>query len=316
MNLPVANCLVLGANGFIGSHLVNRLSDAGHFVRCFDRYKSEGYLFGDSFHGNVEIFQGDFLNRASLNDALNDIEYVFHFISTTNPLVSDNDPLIDIETNVRMSIELFSLCVENNVKRVVFASTGGAIYGNPDVKGPISEETRTEPFSPYAIGKLTIENYLNYFNHKHGLKCTTVRISNPYGPRQNILSGQGVIPIFLNKIRLGEPITIYGDGNMIRDYLYIDDLINMIMPLTSDEPKQVLYNLGSGKGYSVNQLIETIEKVTQKDILKEHRPTPSTYVDSIVLDNTRFVNEFSVEPTVNLETGIKKMWEYIQNEYK
>jgi len=316
VKLSVANCLVLGANGFIGSHLVDQLSKAGHFVRCFDRYRRESYLFSNTASNNVEVFAGDFLNRSSLHEALDDIDYVFHFISTTNPLVSDGDPLIDIDTNIRMSVELFSMCVEKNIKRVVFASTGGAVYGNVSTKEITSEDTCPHPFSPYAIGKLTIENYLNYFSHKYGLNGTTVRISNPYGPRQNILSGQGVIPIFLNKIRLGEPITIYGDGEMVRDYIFIGDLVKMIVPLIEKQPKQTVYNLGSGHGYSVNQLVEIIEKVTGESVKRDHRPAPSTYVDTIVLDSHRYVSEFRVEPKTPLSEGIKKMWKYIQDEYE
>lgn len=311
----MAKCLVLGANGFIGSHLVDTLVKEGHFVRCFDRYKSENYLFEESVSGNVEIFSGDFLNRSSLHEALDDIDYVFHFISTTNPLVSDGDPFIDIETNIKMSVELFSLCAEQNIKRIIFASTGGAIYGNVKHPGPISEDICPHPFSPYAIGKLTIENYLDYFSRKHNLNGTTVRISNPYGSRQNILSGQGVIPIFLNKIRLGEPITIYGDGEMIRDYIYIDDVVNMITPLIKTEPKYNLYNVGSGSGHSVNEVVEVMEKITGQKVKKEHQPTPPTYVDNVILDNSRYAQEFGVLNKTTFEQGIEKMWKYVQNEY-
>lgn len=312
----MANCLVLGANGFIGSHLVDTLSKKGHFVRCFDRYKSDNYRFTEPLKGNVEVYSGDFLNRSSLYEALDDIDYVFHFISTTNPLVSDSDPFIDIETNIKMSVELFSLCAERNVKRVIFASTGGAIYGNVDTNKPLSEETLPHPLSPYAIGKLTIENYLNYFARKHNLSGTTVRISNPYGPRQNILSGQGVIPIFLNKVRLGEPITVYGDGGMVRDYIYIDDLVEMIVSVMGSQPEFPVYNLGSGSGHSVNELVSTIERVTGKKVQRDYRPAPATYVDRVVLDNSRYTKEFKIKPKTSFEQGIKRMWAYVQDEYK
>lgn len=313
----MANCLVLGANGFIGSHLVDRLIDDGHFVRCFDRYKHDSYRFQqDNLADKVEVYSGDFLNRSSLYEALDGIEYVFHFISTTNPLVSDSDPLIDVETNIRMSVELFSLCAERDVKKVIFASTGGAIYGNADHPSVLNETLCPHPISPYAIGKLSIEHYLAYFRKKHNLESVTVRISNPYGPRQNIMSGQGVIPIFLNKIRLGEPITIYGDGTMVRDYIFIDDLINMIVPLMNTATKHTLYNLGSGKGHNINELVEIMERVSKKSVHKEYRPTPSTYVDSVVLDNSRYIKEFGDKPMSDIEHGIKKLWEYIKREYE
>jgi len=176
----MAKCLVLGANGFIGSHLVDSLARAGHSVRAFDRFSSEP-LFQEN--AKIDIFRGDFLNMHDLSEALKGVAYVFHFISTTTPVTAENDPLIDIETNIRMSIELFRACVEAKVKRVIFASTGGAIYGEAHDK-PHAEEDIPKPVSPYAIGKLTIEHYLRYFKVKHDLDSIILRISNPYGERQ------------------------------------------------------------------------------------------------------------------------------------
>lgn len=314
----MANCLVLGANGFISSHLVDRLVKDGHFVRCFDRYRRDNYSFNNngSSGGRTEIYSGDFLNRSSLYDALDGIEYVFHFISTTNPLVSDADPFIDIETNIRMSVELFSICSERDVKKVIFASTGGAIYGNIAQKDHLNEDLCPHPISPYGIGKLTIEHYLNYFKQKHNLDSVSIRISNPYGPRQNILSGQGVIPIFLNKIRLGEPVAIYGDGTMIRDYLYIEDLISMIIPLMENPTQHNLYNIGAGQGQSINDLVSIMEHVTGLPVAKEYRPTPATYVDSVILDTSRYTKEFGIKPTFGIEKGIEKLWDYVKDEYE
>lgn len=310
----MANCLVLGANGFISSHLVDRLVKDGHFVRCFDRYRQDSYNFdeGDHTHGKTEIFSGDFLNRSSLYEALEGIDYVFHFISTTNPLKSDADPFIDIDTNIRMSVELFAICSERDVKKVIFASTGGAIYGNSPPNAIINEDLCPRPISPYGIGKLTIEHYLNYFKHKHNLDSVSIRISNPYGPRQNIMSGQGVIPIFLNKIKQGEPVTIYGDGTMVRDYLYIEDLISMIAPLMEEQTAHSVYNIGAGRGHSINELISTIERVTGQEVQTEHRPTPATYVDRVVLDTSRYVSEFGIKPQFSLEQGIKRLWDYVK----
>lgn len=314
----MANCLVLGANGFIASHLVDRLVADGHFVRCFDRYRRDHYSFNhdDKALGRTEIYSGDFLNRSSLYEALDGIEYVFHFISTTNPLVSDSDPLIDIETNIRMSVELFSLCSERDVKKVIFASTGGAIYGNTKPGAILNEDLRPNPISPYGIGKLTIEHYLAYFKQKHNLDSVSIRISNPYGPRQNILSGQGVIPIFLNKIRLGEPVAIYGDGTMVRDYIFIDDLIAMIMPLMETQTQHTLYNIGAGKGQSINDLVKIMEATTGHTVSREYRPTPATFVDSVVLDTTRYANEFGIKPSTTVRKGIEQLWEYVKSEYE
>lgn len=306
----MARCLVLGANGFIGKSLVKELLNDGHFVRCFDRYKSEESPVNIS--ENTEIFPGDFLNRAVVDEALADIEYVFHFISTTTPVVSENEPLIDIETNILMSVELFSLCVKNKVKKIIFASTGGAIYGNTASSEAINESTVPRPVSPYAIGKLTIENYLRYFKRKHGLDYMVTRISNPYGPGQNLLSGQGVIPIFLSRLLQDEPITVYGDGSMIRDYLYIDDVAKMISGSFEKDSKAHTYNIASGTGHSVNDIVKTAENVTGKKFKIEHKDTPPTFVHHVVLDPTKFTSEYGIEATTTLEEGMQLTWQTLK----
>lgn len=303
----MAKCLVLGANGFIGSHLVDVLVEKGHSVRCFDRYSSD-----DTFRQKntpVEIYKGDFLDVKSLESALKDIEYVFHFISTTNPFTAENDPLTDIETNVKMSVKLFQLCASSSsVKKVVFASTGGSIYGDVDSNEPLSEGVSPQPVSPYAIGKLSIENYLRYFQRKHGLDYRVLRISNPYGPRQNTSSGQGVISIFLEAVHKKQPITVFGDGSMVRDYIYITDAANMIVEGFEKSTDNSVYNLGSGKGYTVNEIVKTIEDVTGLSANVEHKEVPATFVNKVVLDTKRFSDDFDIVPKFNLREGIEQTW--------
>lgn len=305
-------CLVLGANGFIGSHVVDALAELGCFVRCFDRYKTDDIIFANKQHHDIEIYRGDFLSRTSLEEALDGIEYVFHFISTTNPIISENDPMIDIDTNIRMSVELFEACAEKGIKKIIFASTGGTIYGNVDTNEPISEKTCPKPVSPYAIGKLTIENYLRYFKRKHSLNYVVLRISNPYGPRQNTLAGQGVILTFLEKIKNGLPIMVYGDGSMVRDYIYIEDVARMIVGSFEKDNQADVYNIGAGDGSSINDIVTIIESVTGVKPTTEHKPTPSTFVQSIVLDSSLFTSEFSIKPTTPLKEGIYKTWQTLQ----
>lgn len=307
----MAKCLVLGANGFIGSHLVDSLLEAGHTVRCFDRYSSGG---PDETKPNMEIYRGDFLSQESLEGALKDIEYVFHFISTTNPFTAENDPLTDIETNLKMSIKLFDLCAKKSIKKVIFASTGGSIYGDTNTEVPLSEDTCPAPVSPYAIGKLSIENYLRYFHRKHGLDYQVLRISNPYGPGQNTASGQGVVSIFLENFKKGLPLTVYGDGSMVRDYIFISDLAEMIAKGFEKSTKNKVYNIGSGKGYTVNEIVETIESVTGTSAKTEHKEVPSTFVNKIVLDSRRFSEEFGISPRTDLKKGVEKTWQALKNQ--
>lgn len=303
----MAKCLVLGANGFIGSHLVDALVVAGHNVRAFDRFGDSKPRFNES--QNIELRKGDFLNRGDLEKAVKDMEYVFHFISTTTPATAENDPLIDVDTNIKMSINLFQECSKQGVKKVIFASTGGAIYGSTSGE-PIPETALPQPISPYAIGKLTIEHYLRYFQKKFGLDSLVFRISNPYGERHALNAKQGVINIFLEQIASGQPITVLGDGKMVRDYIYVTDVAQMITD-SFESAKDQVYNLGSGHGRSINDLVETIEQIANKPVQKLHKDNPATFINKVILNTDRFQSEFNASPTVELEEGIKRTWEYV-----
>jgi len=306
----MAKCLVLGADGFLGSHVAEALAEAGHQVRAFDRLKSPHPRNLPDDHPNIQLFRGDFLNRHDLDEALEDMQYVFHFVSTTNPAASAKDPLIDVDTNIRMSVVLMRLCVKHNVERLIFPSTGGAIYGQ-DVPRPLRETDLTEPVSPYGIGKLAIEGYLRYFRQSHGLDSLVLRLSNPYGERQNVVGSQGAIPIFLNLIEQDLPVKVFGDGTMVRDYIYISDLVRMVVKAFDRNLQHATYNLGSGKGLTVNELIECIGKVTGRDVKVEYIPTRPTDVQHVVLDTARYSKEFGNPQLMSLTQGLEETWHYV-----
>lgn len=310
----MSKIVVFGGDGFIGRHLVERLSSSpDNSILVFDRFAS--YQIQDEHYfsslRNVEIVVGNFFNRTEVSDALSEADYVFHLVSTTNPATSMNDPLIDIDTNIRSSVELFELCAEKKVKRVIFLSSGGAVYGNVD-SDEIDECHVAQPMSPYAIGKLTIEHYLRYFKSHRNLDYIVYRVANPYGPGQNLHGKQGVIPIFLSHIYNQEPITVLGDGEMVRDYLYISDLVEMLSGSYDKDHRFNEYNIGSGNGSSINELVGIIEKSVGHKVQKNYAQTPDTYVKKIALNIDRFVKEFNLEPSVNLEEGIKKTWDYVK----
>lgn len=308
----MAKCTVLGADGFIGSHLVEALVVQGHTVKAFDRFKNGQPASLPKNLVGVEIVAGDFLNRHDLEEVVKGSDYVFHLVSTTTPATSGLDPLLDIETNIRMSVELFEICRQHKVKRVIFPSTGGAIYGR-DQEEAFRESDLAQPLSPYAIGKLAIEGYLAYYQHAYGLDYLALRISNPYGERQNIVGNQGVIPIFLNLIKHNQPLNIYGDGSNIRDYIYIKDLVRIIADIFEKPTKHRLYNIGSSEAVSLLDLIKSMETTTGKKIKIVHKPMRPTDVHTVRLDLERLNDEFDGLELTDLHHGLAKTWQYIKS---
>lgn len=307
--------IIFGGRGFIGQHVVERLAKVpSNEIVVFSRPRSFNDDPTDTFSNlsNVSLIHGDFFNRSEVETVLQGADFVFHLISGTNPALSHNDPLIDIDTNIRTSVELLQACADNNIKKVIFFSSGGTVYGDVD-SSSIKETHVPLPFSPYGIGKLTIEHYLEYFKHRHDLDYVVYRIANPYGPGQNIFGKQGVIPIFMRKFLDNEELTVYGDGSMKRDYLYIDDLARMIAS-SYDKPNQhPLYNIGSGNGMSVNSIIAAITECAGYSIPVHYTDKPSSYVQNSVLSIDRFVDEFKTTPLTSFDKGIKETWDYVSN---
>jgi UDP-glucose 4-epimerase len=299
----VVDSLVIGANGFLGSHVVDALVGAGHEVTAFDRFRSTP----PAFSSEVRMITGDFLSRGDLEAAVVGQDNVFHLLSTTTPATAESDPTLDVRTNVAQTVELLEACVEAGVSHVYFASTGGAIYGSQGL-AEYAETDRALPVSPYAIGKLTIEHYLHYFGTRYGLESTSLRISNPYGPRQRPNRRQGLIPIALRQIALGQPVTQFGDGEMVRDYLYSADLVTMLMAMVGTPNRFDLYNIGSGVGNTVIEVFDALRRVTGRDFEVVTAPQPPTFVDRVVLNIDRFTSEFGAVDFTPLDEGIALTW--------
>lgn len=302
--------LVLGGNGFIGSHLVDRLLQDGHKVRVFDKY--EEHFRPPLPH--VDYRFADFGNRGLLENALQGIEVVYHLISTTLPKTSNDDPIFDVSSNVIETLFLLEASVRNGVRKIVFTSSGGTVYGNPVIL-PINENASTNPECSYGITKLMIEKYLSLFYHLYGLDYTVLRPANPYGSRQNPKSIQGVIPVFLSKVLNGEPVTIWGDGELVRDYIYISDLVEVMVRVVTVQSKFKIYNVGSGKGHTLNDIVAIIKNITNIKFDVHYKEKRSFDVPMIYLDTERARNDLSWAPKVGIKEGITEVWEFINKLY-
>jgi UDP-glucose 4-epimerase len=300
-------CLILGGSGFIGSHLVDRLLEDKHSIRIMDKY---GERYRSPFK-NVEYVYEDIGNRGILTEVLNDIDVVFHLVSTTTPKTSNDDPVFDVQSNIASTLYFLDQCVQQKIKKFIFISSGGAVYGTPDVL-PIAENHTLDPISSYGIVKLTIEKYLSLYHRLFGLDYTIIRPSNPYGERQNPEGIQGVISVFLGKIAKNEPIEIWGDGSVVRDFIYIEDLVNGIFAAATKKTNHRIYNLGSAKGYSLNTIVEIMKSVIDKNINVVYKQGRVFDVPAIYLDIERAKKDLQWTPQTSIEAGIIKTWKFIQ----
>lgn len=300
------NILIIGGNGFIGSHLVDSLINRNHKVRVFD-ISHEKYR---NPNPTVDYRISNLNSIPDLYEAMLGIDMIFHLASASVPSTSNIDLINDVNNNLIPSLNILNLAVRQGIKKIIYFSSGGAVYGNTD-DIPITENHQQNPISSYGIIKSTIEQYIKLFSKQYNIDYLIIRPSNPYGPRQGHYNAQGVISTFLKKASNHESFTIYGDGNATKDYIYIDDLIEICNGLIASNVKGT-YNVGSGVGMSLNEIIFIIDKVTKyKNIIV--KTDPKDYdVKSFILDMEK--TKSKLQNPVNLtslEEGIKLTWEWI-----
>ncbi len=300
--------LVLGGNGFIGSHLVDSLLAVGARVRVFDRAPER---YRPLLHG-VEFMQGDWGDTAALAEALADVDTVFHLISTTVPGTSNLDPVGDIQSNLVHTVRLLELMRAAGVRRLVYLSSGGTVYGIPE-RDPVPEEHPLRPISSYGIVKVAIENYLLMEERLHGLQPVILRASNPYGPRQGHGGVQGVIGTFLWKIAHDEPIQLWGDGSIVRDFIHVRDLARLCV-MVAQCGVTGCYNAGSGQGHSIAEIIETIDSVLGRRIEPIRKPGRGFDVPRVVLDISAVQQATGWKPEIGLADGVSETWEWVREQ--
>mgnify|MGYP000190426083 CR=1 FL=1 len=315
-NVTEKRCLVLGGNGFIGSHLVGRLVENGYKIRIFDRpLPKKGCEPHVVKEDDIEFYSGDFTNESDLEAALKGVDYVFHLISTTTPKISNENPVYDIETNLIGTIRLLDIAKGINGLKLIFVSSGGTIYGEPDIT-PILEDHSTNPICSYGISKLAIEKYLHLYEHLYGLDYVVLRVSNPYGEKQNPESAQGAIPVFMLRVLQNKPIHIWGNGSVARDFIYISDVVDALVAAMETNSSKKIFNVGSSVPTSLNELVKTIENVSGEMAIVEYSPERKLDVPVNCLDISRAVADLGWSPKVSMQDGFKITWDWLQNNYQ
>lgn len=293
--------IVTGGNGFIGSFLVEKLADTGHNVVVLDKNPC-------SPHGHRAEFRTCNVFFDSLDEHIEEGDIVVHLACSTIPGTSAENPARDAEENIVGTIRLLDVCRKRNIKKFIFPSSGGAIYGHCDK--PHTESDETDPQSFYGVIKLAIEKYLSVYEHQYGMKYATLRISNPYG--RKILSNKkfGAVDVFLHHALYNKPITVWGDGENVRDYIHIQDVISFLVSAIEKESIQGTYNVGTGHGTSLNKLVSMIRDITGNNIPVTYLPARGVDVPNNILDITKAIAT-GWQPTHSLSESLRALTEEV-----
>jgi len=307
--------IVLGAAGFIGTNLILKLSqDPANEITAVDK---DANYFSDLKSLDIKGLQYkvcQFDQDSNYEELLHGQDIVYHLVSSTMPSNSNQHIPQEITSNIVVSSLIFEACVKENIKRVIFISSGGTVYGKI-TKCPIPEDTITYPISSYGVQKITIEKLLYLYKYMYGLDYRVVRLANPYGPYQRPNGKLGVITTFTYKALNKEKINVYGDGSVIRDFIYIDDAVNAIVTLANNECKYSTYNIGSGKGTSVNEALKVIETALGVELAINHTESRPVDVPTNYLDVSRYEKEFGKICNCGLYEGIKRTAIFMREHY-
>jgi UDP-glucose 4-epimerase len=305
-------CVILGGGGFIGSSIADRLLREGHAVRIFERPRVQPYRqFGP--HERLEWVAGDLFSTHDTTDVVAGADVVLHLISTTLPKGSNDDPIYDVQSNVVATLQMLKSVVARGVKRVLFISSGGTVYG-PAAYLPIDENHPTDPVVSYGITKLAIEKYLLLFARMHGFQVAILRVANAYGERQRMEAAQGAVGIFLHRALKGLPVEIWGDGSVTRDYIHVSDVADAFCRALAYSGRKSVFNIGSGTGTTLNDLVRVIEDVLGKRIERRYLPGRPFDVPVNVLSNALAREELGWSPSTPLRDGISSTAEWMRKD--
>ncbi|WP_301920977.1 NAD-dependent epimerase/dehydratase family protein [Ferruginibacter sp.] len=304
--------LVTGGTGFIGSFVVEALLQDGHEVLVVANGRQlPAYL--EMLTNQITYYQGDFGETDILEKALPGCDAVIHLAWSTVPKQTKGATAFEFSSNIPGNINLIEKCIDFKVDKFIFISSGGTVYGMPD-QIPLTELHGLNPISNYGLGKLTMEKLLHLYNYTHNIKYTILRVSNAYGERQNLYKNQGVIGVWLKNIVQKKKIEIWGDGSVVRDYVYVKDVAAAVLNALAQIKNTSIYNIGGGKGYSLNDIVAAINTGLNIGVEVEYKPSRNFDVPVNILDISKAQKEIGFKPTIGLAEGIIRTWKWIQKE--
>jgi UDP-glucose 4-epimerase len=299
--------LILGGSGFLGSAAANKLSTEGFDVKILCRRVPDASLFASR---PVRIHTGDFTSLTAADPLFEGVDTVLHFVSTTTPASSMDDMAFDVSSNLLPALNLLRVLQERGIKRLIYASSGGTVYGEPATL-PASEDDPTNPISAHGITKLAIEKFIALHARLSGLNAIILRVGNPFGPYQLRGVVIGSIARFVQQHAIGQQLHIWGDGTVVRDYIHIDDFASALAAIVRDANfPSAVYNLASGTGHSLRDILGEIRRVSGRPPAASFEARRVMDVPAIVLDISRLRQVLpSWKPCVSFSDGIARMWQ-------
>lgn len=304
---PHKRVVILGAGGFIGINLAHALAAEDFEVICFDR------LSCPHWPQNAKSISGEFTNMPPELLAVLDNAMVYHLVSSCRPSQITDAAADELVADVAATLRYLEQTRGKNI-RWVFVSSGGTVYG-PNVPCPTTEDAGTDPICSYGLVKLTLERYFALYKKLHGTDFVVARVSNPYGPWQDPFRGQGVIAALLYKALTGQAVEIWGDGENVRDYLFIDDAVQALIMLANYGLSGEVYNVGSGDGTSINELANIISRSLGVQVHRKYVAARATDVRRSVLDSKKLRNLMGWRPEIEMEKGFKEAATWIIHQY-
>lgn len=301
--MPSRNVLLLGGGGFIGQATARRLASDAMDVHILARQHTLPAT------PSIHLHTGDLSNPVILDTLLPQCGTVVHLASSSTPGSSANKPSDELD-NLRPTLNLLDLLHHQKNIHLIFVSSGGTVYGNPS-RNPVSEDAPFAPLSYHGAGKMALEGFFQAFRAV-GNAVTILRPSNAYGPGQDLRRGFGFVRTVLEHARSGSPLEIWGDGEAVRDFVFVEDVAEAIALAIGNPADNGTYNVGSSQGYTLNEVLALAKRITGKEINTQYKQARKGDVQGVVLDVSRIRATLGWQPRTNLEEGLRRTWDWLR----